>query len=309
MAVWRLQTSTSKGRIAEYCIKNNVIAMGWSLKEVSENERKSIKTFEQYTEFASRLYKKFDNVKRLYKKVAIGDFIWLRFDGKYFLSKVGENSQWSFNSSEDAFSLDACNQRNDINWVQIKEFFDEASVAGIVKTSFIKGNTLQSINNPYISDYSEMIYAKALNKDFIKPESLTLEEKCFYTLLNYEDVEDLLCLWLFKNKGYIVIPSTNKISTKTYECVLIDPKAESPKHIYIQAKKGKIDLNASDYSDLNGETYLVTTEGEILNLENEKNVFSVSPTDLFEFAINPENKSLIPQSIRIWIEFLSENKT
>ena len=35
MEVWRLQVNTGEDSIAEYCIENNVAAMGWSLKAVS----------------------------------------------------------------------------------------------------------------------------------------------------------------------------------------------------------------------------------------------------------------------------------
>ena len=57
-------------------------------------------------------------------------------------------------------------------------------------------------------------------------------------------------MWLYKTKGYIVIPSTNKRGTELYECVLIDPKAEDFKHIYIQVKKGDVEIDASNYSEL-----------------------------------------------------------
>ena len=53
--------------------------------------------------------------------------------------------------------------------------------------------------------------------------ALSLCEKHFYSLLQPEDVEDLLALWLYDTKGYVCIPSTNKIATPKYECVLVDP--------------------------------------------------------------------------------------
>ena len=37
-------------------------------------------------------------------------------------------------------------------------------------------------------------------------------------------VEDVVCLYLYDRKGYVTIPSTNKIATELYECVLVNPE-------------------------------------------------------------------------------------
>ena len=79
-------------------------------------------------------------------------------------------------------------------------------------------------------------------------------------------------LWLYDTKGYVCIPSTNKIATPKYECVLVDPNDLNRKHIYIQVKKGDVDLNTDDYSSLNGEVYLLTTEGNVQNAQKYSNV-------------------------------------
>ena len=34
MAVWRLQVNTGGTNVADYCLKNHVAAMGWSLREL-----------------------------------------------------------------------------------------------------------------------------------------------------------------------------------------------------------------------------------------------------------------------------------
>ena len=35
MAVWRLQVNTGGTNVADYCLKNHVAAMGWSLRELT----------------------------------------------------------------------------------------------------------------------------------------------------------------------------------------------------------------------------------------------------------------------------------
>ena len=38
MAVWRLQVNTGGTNVADYCLKNHVAAMGWSLRELTQAE-------------------------------------------------------------------------------------------------------------------------------------------------------------------------------------------------------------------------------------------------------------------------------
>ena len=45
MAVWRLQVNTGGTNVADYCLKNHVAAMGWSLRELTQAERSGIHTF------------------------------------------------------------------------------------------------------------------------------------------------------------------------------------------------------------------------------------------------------------------------
>lgn len=77
--------------------------------------------------------------------------------------------------------------------------------------------------------------------------------------------DDLLCMWLYHKYGYICIPSTNKLSTQLYECVLLDPK--TGEHIYIQVKNGNVEINADDYEQLQGDTWFLTTKGRVINAE------------------------------------------
>ncbi len=310
MAVWRLQVNTGNANIAEYCINNRVIAMGWSLDDIPENERNTIESYEDYDKLAEKRYKNYSSVERLYYEVKENDIVWMRSStkGKYYFARVKADSKWIFN--HDAIDVDAANQRINIDWIEATDNADEESVPGAVSTAFIMGSTLQRIKKSGVEAYSQMLFNKRhmrVNDSYEYPNpDLSLVESHFYSLLQPEDVEDLLALWLYDTKGYVCIPSTNKIATPKYECVLVDPFDPNRKHIYIQVKKGNVDLDADDYCDLRGETYLLTTEGTVKNKDKYPSVKKVCPTTIFQFAIDPDKAHIIPENVLYWVRFLTE---
>ena len=225
MAVWRLQVNTGGTNVADYCLKNHVAAMGWSLRELTQAERSGIHTFLDYCNLARTQYKSFDSVCRMVEDVKEGDLLWMRSrnEGKYYIARVKANSTWVFR--EDAVQMDAANQLTNIDWYPATDKADEESVPGAVATSFIMGSTIQRIKKMEwkhtvkccitVSTIQHWIYS------IIPDPALSLCEKHFYSLLQPEDVEDLLALWLYDTKGYVCIPSTNRIATPKYECVLV----------------------------------------------------------------------------------------
>ena len=157
MAVWRLQTNTSRGKICTYCRENHVAAVGWSLSEIPEAERKSIRTFDEYLSYADSLYDSYGSVKRMANDVREGDLIWMRSGGRYYVGRVGSGAKWVFNTSDEAMELDACNQLCGIDWYSFAES-DESTVPGAISTAFIKGSTFQRINKSGVQEYSALLY-------------------------------------------------------------------------------------------------------------------------------------------------------
>ena len=310
-SVWRLQLNTDGGKIAQYCLDNNIAALGWSLREIDQKKRGSVKdNFQTYYTLAKKAYGNFNSVRRMAEDVRAGDLIWIRTgDGQYYVGRVEENSKWFFNADDEAKDIDAANQLSNIFWKKVSENADESSVPGAVATAFIRGFALQRIRKPGVGIYSQLLYNTLSGKMIYPNRGLKLTQDTFYSLLQPEDAEDLLCMWLYKEKGYICIPSTNKKSTPNYECVLIDPNPGSKKHIYIQVKKGNRDLlDAKDYRNLNGEVYLLNTEGHVSNIGAVQNVYAVDPKELFEFAFDTKNNYLLPESIQAWVKFIKDSE-
>ena len=134
-SVWRLQTRTDSNdgkKISKYCLKHKVAALGWSIKddhiknynpeaiiEIQE-KRKQIKNIEGYYDVV-RTYGLYgmNQKKRLVavdmlKEVEKGDYIWMRDNGIYYLGRVNENSNFTYNCDKDALDFDAANQLTDV---------------------------------------------------------------------------------------------------------------------------------------------------------------------------------------------------
>ena len=304
MTIWRLQTKTGADhniRIADYCLENNIAALGW---RVDTDMIPS--SYEEYGELSHKQYgEKIQSVERLANKVQSGDMIWMRNNGVYYLGLVGAASKWQYNKDKTAVENDACNQRTEVKWVTSKSA--DESIAGAVTTSFIRGQAFQRINKDGIEQYSKYAYNIWSGTNNFKDIELEIDnsDKCkaFFNLLTTSEAEDLVAFYLYKEKGYIVIPSTNKLSTPLYEFVLLDPQ-DCGKHIYIQVKKGNIDIDADKYSKLNGEVYLFTSEGNVVNAEKHSNIYVISAGKLYEYAIN--KSALLSYGISMWLNLLNK---
>lgn len=327
--VWRLQTKTDSKdgkKISTYCKEESIAAVGWSINDDQIKEynaeafdkiqsiRASIqskdiyyKVLEEYNLFNIKPGKKIVAVETI-KRVKPGDYIWMRDNGIYYLGRVNENSNFMYNCDKDALDFDAANQITGVKWERIG---DESQVPGAVATAFIRGRTIQRINKDYMFEYAEYAFGgKPLVLEHSNREFL---QQLFYDCLSPNDCEDLVCLYLYDKANYIAIPSTNKIATELYECVLVNPI--NGKLAYPQVKKGNKELNNNDYIELikdhpNKEVYLFTSEGKVQGDTHIDNIHSISPDELYSWAKEKieGNSCLIPEGIVKWYKLIHSSE-
>lgn len=316
MTIWRLHVNTSGGNCADICRYNHVMAVGWSItdrhienftearkKKICE-QRVNINSYEDYEKLIKK-WKVYDGksyvpatVRKLYWEVKPDDLVWIRYKGIYYLGRVGDTSQWVFD--QDNLQKDAAIQRTDIEWLEVG---DESTVPGFVATAFIKGKTLQRINSEAVQIFSQRYYNTKIGKEHYQGLTIEANPEEFYDLLSPTDCEDLVCAYLYYEYKYIVIPSTNKKSTELYECILLDPEDRS--HVYIQVKKGNVDIDANDFRHLQGKVFLFTSEGTVKNLDsNNENITCISPEELFKFAMSDAATNIVSDSIIYWTEYM-----
>ena len=329
--VWRLQTKTDSKdgkKISTYCKEESIAAVGWSINDDQIKEynaeafdkiqsiRASIqskdiyyKVLEEYNLFNIKPGKKIVAVETI-KRVKPGDYIWMRDNGIYYLGRVNENSNFMYNCDKDALDFDAANQITGVKWERIG---DESQVPGAVATAFIRGRTIQRINKDYMFEYAEYAFwGKPLILENSKEEFL---QQLFYDCLSPNDCEDLVCLYLYDRKGYVTIPSTNKIATELYECVLVNP--ENGMLAYPQVKKGNVALDFIKYIDLvddqkrKKEVYLFTSEGEIKNSNIQSDsIHIIAPNDVYLWVKSKMESVnyLIPEGIVKWYKLIHSSE-
>ena len=327
--VWRLQTRTDSEdgkKISKYCLKHKVAALGWSIKddhikkynpeaiiEIQE-KRKQIKTIDGYYDvvrtyglYGIKKDKSLSAIDML-KEVEKGDYIWMRDNGIYYLGHVGNNLRYKYNFRNKALEHDAANQIKGVLW---KPIGDESQVPGVIATAFIQGRTLQRVRKAYMYEYASFIYnGKPLVVNAESNESL---KQLFFNCLSPSDCEDLVCLYLYDKANYIAIPSTNKIATELYECVLVNPL--NGKLAYPQVKKGDKELNPNDYIELikdnpNKEVYLFTSEDKVVGETHIDNIHIISSDELYSWAKEKidGNSFLIPEGIVKWYKLIHSSE-
>ena len=323
MTIWRSHikiVGSPGGSRIELCLNKSVLAMGWSLNDrhLEENninetdmqkvreQRSGIKSYDDYAAFIKEwnVYggSVDDNVRRLYYNVKPDDLVWIRDKGIYYIGRVGENSQWIYDSSQELLERDSTTHRTCIKWYKVG---DEFHVPSKVVNSFILGATLQRIKSEAVETFSQHYYNNKIDNSCYKEVNVRADQEMFYSLISSIDCEDLVYAYLFAKYGYIVIPSTNKQSTALYEFVLLDPKDRT--HIYIQVKNGKVDIDANAFSHLQGKVFLFTSEGTINNLDStNENIKCISPEELFKFAMSDAAKNIVSDRISYWTEYMRQ---
>ena len=183
-------------------------------------------------------------------------------------------------------------------------------IPGIVLTYSRKDGTIRFIEN----NASFVKYCQYLYRDLAeKPQNLN-----FWALAHYEDLEDIVGLYLQKEEGYLIFPSTNKIGTKDYEYMLVQ-KSEPYKKAIIQCK------NNSCISEDNWKKF---EEGEyddkivyILTIKEDPHTkekyTKCSETEIFEWSYNgrilvfnseklkkwaKDTKLILPERIKKYLE-------
>lgn len=313
--LWRIhlrsaaQNGKSKFDIVDYCINNNIVGLGWRLDEGCIP-----KDADDYAISARKRYgKKVASVRfaQLFKTIdpRTDHLIWARgtyakhgmgsigSEGKYYLGKI--IGPWTYSAKKEHLDLDIPNQAECL-WTEIGT---EECVPGKVRACFRPRATMQEVKtSDELKQYCAWLFNQGVSSRGISATNLIKDvhqpavdnAKTFFGLVDNDDCEDIVGVFLQKEKGYIFLPGTQQRDTQGTEYYLKDPKTGET--IAVQVKQGKIDL-LNNLRGHNGPVYLFSTEGRVS--ESRDNIHRLSSEELFDFVC--ANAGILPDRITNWI--------
>lgn len=300
MKVWRLHLRTSfldyghsQDELFNFCYTNGIIGVGWvqikNQNGAEENIRDSIRkqAIENYKDKPTPGIKAINAMHSM----QIGDLIWTRCNGDYYLCKV--NGRWIEQPFLERFVPYDVTNYVPVTWQKIGM---EDRVPGKVVSSFRPAAAVQKIEG--VEDLSAVIWNKyhKCNDYSINKSGLDI-----WTVLHDKSIEELVILYLQVEKGYFVYSSTLKPVTRTYECRMVNLNGE---YAFPQVKSGSVSLNANDYMQAliekeNSKVYLFAASENYTKNEDERFVY-LTRRELEEFARN--HKQIIHPLARDWMD-------
>ncbi|MBQ6117539.1 MAG: hypothetical protein IJL08_09520 [Oscillospiraceae bacterium] len=299
--IWRLHLKNdvdqSKGYsrefLAKYCMDNGIIGVGWPTIRTRTWDDDVL-----YKE-AKRAYPHNENnlkagikAVRAMRDMRIGDLIWTRIEGVYYLCRVTglwENTRPT--SLHD--DLDLTNYCH-VRWLKIGT---AEAIPGKVVSSMRPAATVQRVNG--VDTITKLIWNfYAGTEDYrIEPDL----SNHYWDLLDAESIEEIVLLYLQVEKRFFIYTSTVKRDTQTYECVLVNSEGV---HAYPQVKSGNTALDARNYEKLakrepGCRIYLFATSQRYFPSEN-KQIICIQRSDIEAFI--EKNRAILPATILYWID-------
>lgn len=221
-----------------YCVREGILGVGWRTeKNVSTTD------WETYYAEASAIHNNLNVCKYIRKWVDTGSLVWTRdTQGNYYLAKV--ISGWEYYTTKEARTrnIDIANIfRVEFQRISLDE------VPGKVVASFRPARTIQEINDPTAREYSKFLWNRHSGNPIYSIDENVLRNPDIFSLLDSEEIEDLVFLFL-QSRAWFVVPNSRKADTMAFEYLVINPRTN--KQAQVQVKAGGSILDRDNYRDL-----------------------------------------------------------
>lgn len=270
------------------CVQNKVFGIGWrtdyfdthTKATLDENTQKAYK--DSCNETSARAA-----VDRI-SEIKCGDLAIMRLrDGHVYLGKVTEPA---FHDS----TLLKGENSNRLSWIcrveKWLEFCDETSIPSEIMGRF---SQRQQATITQIAPYKQRLLMLAMydikNSGKTDVPKVLLNENNFTRALSYTDLEDLVCAYIHDkhtDDGYMLLPSSGKVSRLKYEFTFVSNKSNK-KPITCQVKNQNSEpINIADYEKDKGiyeKIYLFSGNNNFANCELAKdNIEIIDHRNLFD---------------------------
>lgn len=296
IGIWKLvvKTASQDGKQFEFCQNNNILGVGWCLKD-NEGKLYTPKDIDDAIYVGKKYYKSrgFTTALHALKKIEPNDLIWTRHGGVYYLCRA--LSKWKYSNEDMNVFEDVCHYV-DVEFVRVGTV---DNVPGRITNCFRARSSIQKIRDDeqVMTNISRHIYNQILGKSIYEEKMYSKAE--IFDLLQPEDVEEVVSLYLQVHENYLVYTSTNKLDTQKYEFVGV--ARDGSHYCYPQVKTGNVSLDGNNFSDLteNGnKVYLFATSGRYSNVD-ARNVLVISKNELLTFIF--EHRLIMPLRIQRWM--------
>ena len=295
MTIWRIHIKTAAEAgidPVQFCIDKKIVGVGWP---IDTNRKTHISWDEYYPKAETAYYPEYKGwwpaVNAMYNYMSKDDLIWTRdTSNNYYLGKI--RSPWRYDISQECSKADVVNVR-DCDWFKVGA---ADNVPAAIVNRFIRGRTVQAMdnNNTAVRSFTNFKAAEQW-PDTYEHEVLAGD---IFDCLPPEECEDVLAIYLQMSRNYYLVPSTCKKSTQAYEYILID--RNTGESAAAQVKSGQVALNIDEFAGIDAnKIFLFATSGIYYGTPDPK-VETIEPTIIRNFIC--ENKELMPEKIRFWIE-------
>ena len=305
--IWRINMKTDGANkenggqegLLKFCQKENIVGIGWSQmypqfiegyngdKNNTENIKNYIWNKIKKDSGKTRGFSTASNI--IVDRMNIGDYIWTREGGNYWIAKVISESKYMFNNQD--------YKNYDIGFYRNVEYsrrsFTVSEVPGKVIACFSARNSTQCISDDQklLFEYTDSLFNNKINSK--------INVDNWSNFFSANDIEEIIGLYLQKIKNLYVYTSTNKKSTSQIEFELVDDKGNK---YGVQVKSGNVCINGKDYKEIskNMKIYLFASNNEVKNVEDNQNLIHIKVDEITTFI--KENINILPDRIKNWIK-------
>ena len=253
-----------------YCLREGILGVGWRTES-----NVSTTDWETYHAEASAIHSDLNVCKYIKKSVKTSSLVWTRdTQGNYYLARV--LSGWEYYATEEARARNI-----DIGNV-FRVAFERVSldeVPGKVVASFRPARSIQEISDPTAREYSKFLWNCRSGRSVYTIDERVLESPDIFSLLDSEEVEDLVFLFL-QSSGWFVVPNSRKADTMAFEYLVINPRTND--QAQVQVKTGRSSLDRTAFRDLPFPVILFQSHDRYTGPENS-NVTCIARAEMEAF--------------------------
>lgn len=169
------------------------------------------------------------------------------------------------------------------------------AVPSKVKASFRPSRTFQTILGHPVLEYSKHLWNSLASESHYEVDPALFADP--FLMLDAEEVEDLVCLYL-QWRGWLVVPNTRKADKMSFEFELVRPNSQ--RHAKVQVKMGNTPLDLGHCEGMDHHVFLFQSN-EVYVGSSMANVTALRREDLIQFV--EENQSWLPRRFaqRMWL--------